>query len=181
MTLINTTNNNDTCLTFTELTEHKNDHGIWRWKSRIWLGTGIKCDRDSPVNGNYGISSLASWKLFTLLSKINSELDSKVHQTLEFVEVILLLFFCFGLSTRLSTLHVLGHIMTTNWQQLVQQPFYSKIGYFLGTMRHHQLWDLGKHQEQVVQKSNRRDSMDINTTLRHTLWQNGENNRCPLG
>jgi hypothetical protein len=26
----------------------------------VVLGTGIKCDRDSPVNGNYGISSLAS-------------------------------------------------------------------------------------------------------------------------
>jgi hypothetical protein len=53
-------------------------------------------------------------KRFTLLSKNNLELDSKAHQTLEFVEVMLPLFFWFGLSTRLSTLHVLGHIMTTN-------------------------------------------------------------------
>jgi hypothetical protein len=36
-------------------------------------------------------------------------------------------------------------------------------------MPHHQLWDYGEHQEQVVQKSNRRNTMDINTTLRHTL------------
>ena len=28
--------------------------------------------------------------------------------------IVVNLFFCFGLSTRLSTLHVLGHIMTTN-------------------------------------------------------------------
>jgi hypothetical protein len=26
----------------------------------IWLGTGITCDGDSPVNGKYGIPSLAS-------------------------------------------------------------------------------------------------------------------------
>jgi hypothetical protein len=32
-----------------------------------------------------------------------------------------------------STLRVLGHIMTTNWKQLVQQPFYSKIVYFLAS------------------------------------------------
>jgi hypothetical protein len=44
----------------------------------------------------------------------NSVLDSKVLQTLEFVEVMLPLFFWFGLSTSLSTLRVLGHIMTTN-------------------------------------------------------------------
>ena len=150
MTLINTTNINDTCLTFTELTENKIDHDIWRWQSKIWLGTGIKCGGNLPVNGNYGIPSLACWKLFTLLSKNNSELDSKVLQTLKFVEVMLPLFSLFGLSTRLSTLHVLGHIMTLTWQQMVQQPFYSKIGYFLGTMPHHQLWDYGEHQEQVV-------------------------------
>ena len=173
MTLINTTNINDT---FTELTENKNHHHIWRWQSKIWLATGSKCGGNSPVNGNYGIPSLAS-----LLSKNNSKLDSKVLQTLEFVEVMLSLFFGLGLSTRLSTLHVLWHIMTTTWQQMVQQPFYSQIGYFLGTMPHHQLWDYSEHQEQVVQKSNRRNMMDINTTLRHTLWQNGENNRCPLG
>jgi hypothetical protein len=141
VTLINTTNINDTCLTFTELTEHKQDHEVWRWKSRIWHRTGIKCDGDSPVNGKNGIPKLASWKLFTLLSKNNLELDSKAHQTLEFVEVMLPLLFWFGLSTRLSTLHVLGHIMTTNWQQLVQQPFYSKIGHFLGSMPRHQLCD----------------------------------------
>jgi len=178
--LINTTNINDKCLTFTELTEHKNDHDIWRWQSKIWLATGIKCGGNSPVNGNYGIPSLASWKLFKLLSKYNSELDTKVLQTLEFVEVMLPLFFWFGLSTKLSKLHVLEHIMTTTWQRLVQQPFYSQIGYFLGTMPH-QLWNYGEHQEQVVQKSNRKNTMDINTTLRHTLWQNGDNNRCPLG
>jgi hypothetical protein len=51
------------------------------------------------------------------LSKNNLELDSKAHQTLEFVEVMLPLFFWFGLSTSLSTLRVLGHIMTTNWKQ----------------------------------------------------------------
>jgi hypothetical protein len=67
------------------------------------------------------------------LSKNNSVLDSKVLQTLEFVEVMLPLFFWFGLSTSLSTLRVLGHIMTTNWKQLVQQPFYSKIVYFLAS------------------------------------------------
>jgi hypothetical protein len=47
--------------------------------------------------------------------------------------VMLPLFFWFGLSTSLSTLRVLGHIMTTNWKQLVQQPFYSKIVYFLAS------------------------------------------------
>jgi len=26
----------------TELTEHKKDHNIWRWKSRYWLGTDTK-------------------------------------------------------------------------------------------------------------------------------------------
>ena len=110
------TNINETCLTFTELTEHKKDDDIWRWKSRIWLGTGIKCGGD---NGKYGIPTLASWKLFTILSKNNSELDSKVLQTLEFVEVVLPLFFWLGLSTSLSTWHVLGHIMfkhRQNWQ-----------------------------------------------------------------
>jgi len=25
-----------------QLTEHKKDHYIWRWKSRFWLGTGIQ-------------------------------------------------------------------------------------------------------------------------------------------
>jgi hypothetical protein len=59
------------------------------------------------------------------LSKNNLELDSKAHQTLEFVEVMLPLFIWFGLSTRLSTLHVLGHIMKA--ASLLQIPAFDEL------------------------------------------------------
>jgi hypothetical protein len=56
-------------------------------------------EQASNVAGIHQLT-LASLILFTLLSKNNSELDSKVLQTLEFVEVVLPLFFWFCLSKR---------------------------------------------------------------------------------
>jgi hypothetical protein len=56
-------------------------------------------EQASNVAGIHQLA-LASLILFTLLSKNNSELDSKVLQTLEFVEVVLPLFFWFCLSKR---------------------------------------------------------------------------------
>jgi hypothetical protein len=40
--VLNSTNihkNEQSPSTLTEITEHKKDHDIWRWKSRSWIGT----------------------------------------------------------------------------------------------------------------------------------------------
>ena len=50
--------NKQSPLILTEVTEHKKDHDVWRWKSRSWLGTCTKMRRDKPVNA---ILTLFSW------------------------------------------------------------------------------------------------------------------------
>jgi len=57
--IINVTNeqNKQSPLILTELTEHKKDHDIWRWKSRSWFGKGTK------MNDNINMDSTVAWSM----------------------------------------------------------------------------------------------------------------------